>query len=62
MRVKSHEITSNWTVFLSTAVRANEKQTRKLCISGPWASYQIRKIAGCACAGNAGNVFLATAG
>ena len=26
----------------------------------PWASYQIRKIAGCACAGNARNVFLAT--
>ena len=26
----------------------------------PWASYQIRKIAGCACAGNAGNVFPAT--
>ena len=24
--------------------------------SVPWASYQIRKIAGCACAGNAGNV------
>ena len=24
---------------------------------GKWASYQIRKIAGCACAGNAGNVF-----
>ena len=24
--------------------------------STPWASYQIRKIAGCACAGNAGNV------
>ena len=23
----------------------------------PWASYQIRTIAGCACAGNAGNVF-----
>ena len=23
----------------------------------PWASYQINKIAGCACAGNAGNVF-----
>ena len=23
----------------------------------PWAYYQIRKIAGCACAGNAGNVF-----
>ena len=28
----------------------------------PWASYQIRNIAGCTCAGNAGNVFLATAG
>ena len=25
-----------------------------------WVSYQIRKIAGCACAGNAGNVFSAT--
>ena len=25
--------------------------------NAPWASYQIRKIAGCACAGNAGNVF-----
>ena len=29
---------------------------------GPWASYQTRKIAGCACAGNAGYVFPATAG
>ena len=29
------------------------------CINiSPWASYQIRKIAGCACTGNAGNVFL----
>ena len=26
-------------------------------ITYPWASYQIRKIAGCACAGNDGNVF-----
>ena len=26
-------------------------------IFGQWASYQIRKIAGCACAGNTGNVF-----
>ena len=30
---------------------------RFLCLTSPWASYQIRKIAGCACAGNAGNVF-----
>ena len=28
-----------------------------MCQVGPWASYQIRKIAGCACAGNARNVF-----
>ena len=27
-----------------------------------WASCQIRKIAGCACTGNAGNVFLASLG
>ena len=26
-------------------------------VPAAWASYQIRKIAGCACAGNAGNVF-----
>ena len=26
-------------------------------VSSKWASYQIRKIAGCACAGNAGNVY-----
>ena len=26
------------------------------CWNSPWASFQIRKIAGCACAGNAGNV------
>ena len=26
-------------------------------MASSWASYQIRKIAGCACAGNAGNVF-----
>ena len=28
----------------------------------PWASCQMREITGCACAGNAGNVFPATAG
>ena len=27
----------------------------------PWASYQLRKIAGCACVGNAGNIYPATA-
>ena len=28
--------------------------------AGSWATYQIRKIAGCACTGNAGNVYPAT--
>ena len=31
-----------------------------LCPSSPWASYQMRKNVGCACTGNAGNVFPAT--
>ena len=30
---------------------------RVYCYGLSWASYQIRNIAGCACAGNAGNVF-----
>ena len=30
------------------------------CFMLPWDTCQIRKIAGCACAGNAGNVFPAT--
>ena len=29
-------------------------------VPGIWASYQIRKIAGCACAGNVGNGFPGT--
>ena len=33
-----------------------------LAVCSIWASYKIRKSAGCACAGNAGNVFPATAG
>ena len=32
-----------------------------LMLPRSWASYQIRKIEGCACAGNAGNIFPATA-
>ena len=32
----------------------------KTVFTRAWASYQMRKIAGCACAGNAGNVFPAT--
>ena len=35
-------------------------QVIKFCHISPWASHQIRKIAGCACVGNVGNVFPAT--
>ena len=33
------------------------KLFQAISLVSPWASYQIRKIAGCACARNAGNVF-----
>ena len=33
-----------------------------LTVVVPWTSYQIHRIAGCACAGNTGNVFPATTG
>ena len=36
------------------------KQCRFIQWNVPWASYQIHKIAGCACARNTGNVFPAT--
>ena len=66
---KLHIFTNIW--FLSTNLRtwnvqflsfcyvmiAKCRQNNKQCIYGLWASYQIRKIAGCACARNAGNVF-----
>ena len=35
--------------------------SRRVGLLQLWASYQIRKIVGCACAGNAGNVFPAIA-
>ena len=38
----------NWTAFGIRARMSNDI---------PWSSYQICKIAGCACAGNVGNVF-----
>ena len=33
------------------------QHNQNLTVSFPWASYQMRKIEGCACAGNAGKVF-----
>ena len=47
-------------VLLSIYVSSNKLLNEELSCRWymmPWASYQIRKIAGCACAGNAGNVF-----
>ena len=41
-------------------VAIHECYDRVLWCITPWASYQIRKIAGCACAGDAGNGFTAT--
>ena len=35
----------------------NNYNQMRCVLNYSWASYQIRKIAGCACAGNAGNVF-----
>ena len=50
----------------SVVSRVNDNLCRMTVIKmtsqwAPWASYQIRKIAGCANVGNAGNVFSATA-
>ena len=38
-------------------IAIHNSRTRNHILRYSWASYQIRKIAGCACAGNAGNVF-----
>ena len=53
-------------VFSSNQAKSNQNAGKqKMCLQHKqvpfckgisWASYQIRKIAGCACAGNAGNV------
>ena len=55
-------IQNTWTIPVLSQSCENERlcgglvrpSTQRLT---KWASYQIRKIAGCACAGNAGNVF-----
>ena len=44
----------------SYACRYTSRIVSTMCVSLPWASYQMRKIAGCACVGIAGNVFPAT--
>ena len=54
---------------LHASLEGNPPATGRFFIKGlvmrnafPWASCQMNKIAGCACAGNAGNVFPAAAG
>ena len=45
---------------LSLFSECNHVNIVGVVLCAQWASYQIRKIADCACAGNAGNVFPAT--
>ena len=50
-----------WNYRLATVLRPQVASlARDFPRTIPWASCQIRKIAGCACAGNAGNDFPAT--
>ena len=44
-----------WELWVHTILFIKSVRSKELQV--PWASYQIREIAGCACAGNAGNVF-----
>ena len=54
-------VTLTFDVFLcDQREQISNKQCSSRWFEMPWCSYQIRKIAGCACAGNAGNVFPAT--
>ena len=57
----------HWSLFLMVQLTVSHHWFRfdlTWCQTGskPWASYQLLKIVGCACAGNAGDVFPATAG
>ena len=49
---------SNWK-FRHPLIKSTDTRS-SFAMCRQWTSYQIRKIAGCACAGNAGNVFPAT--
>ena len=45
------------TIWLPDKTRHMITLTTCLAHGAPWVSYQIRKLGGCPCAGNAGNVF-----
>ena len=49
-----------WIFYVQNIPHHHHRHRHRHHPSSSWASYQIRKIAGCACAGNAGNVFPAT--
>ena len=46
----------HWRIYV-TLPQWVQQEYMPHCVFPAWASYQIRKIAGCACAGNAGKVF-----
>ena len=46
-----------WSLFHRVQMTTSQHWFKQWTGDKPWASYQIRKIAGCACAENAGNVF-----
>ena len=62
----SASATAHLKMFSVTSVNGLEGRSMGSCApchaekEYAWASYQMRKIAGCACAGNAGNVSPAT--
>ena len=47
----------NWWINSRVIVDFERHQSCMTSLLWQWASYQIRKIAGCACSGNAGNIF-----
>ena len=61
LHFQTYFVNDSGTKFHSNILRLVQLTMRQHWL-GLWASYQIHKIAGCACAGNTGNVFPATAG
>ena len=63
IRLNQGRLSSRLLNFITTLIHSD--RVTHIRVDGlvhQWSSYQIRKIAGCACAGNVGNVFPATAG
>ena len=56
-KTRGHDTMTKIARLLYDVVRSLHRCCMIVARSPSWTSYQIRKIAGCACAGNAGNVF-----